>query len=477
MSENIYDLIIIGGGPGGYVAAIRGAQLGMSVAVVEKRDTLGGVCLNEGCIPSKALLDSSEHFAMARDKFANHGILIDPPRLDLARMMARKDDVVKKNTDGIAYLFKKNGITLLQGSGRIGGKDGDICTVAVLRTGLGAQGSRLRENLKTKRILLATGSSAVELPGLPFDGERIVTAREALSFAAVPEHLLVVGAGYIGLELGSVWLRLGAQVTVVEMLDKPLPSMDGQTADTLVRSLKKQGMKFLFGTRVNSAVSEGNSLKIATAGTAGEQELLCDKILVAVGRKPLLEDLGLEAAGVALDQSGRIRVDDNYQTSAAGIYAIGDLVDGPMLAHKASEEGVVFVERLHGEGSKVEYDYLPGVCYTWPEAASVGKTEEQLKTAGTEYSAGKFNFLANGRARCMDETDGFVKILAQKPSGRVLGIHIVGPRASDLIAEAVTAMTFGATAEDIAMTFHAHPTLAETMKEAALDVMKRAIHA
>jgi len=472
MSDKIYDLIIIGGGPGGYVAAIRGAQLGMSVAVVETRDTLGGVCLNEGCIPSKALLDSSEHFALARDKFANHGILIDPPRLDLARMMARKDDVVKKNTDGIAYLFKKNGITLLQGSGRLGGKEGEIRTVEVTMPGHGKP-----ETIKGKRILLATGSSAVELPGLPFDGERIVSAREALSFATVPEHLLVVGAGYIGLELGSVWLRLGANVTVVEMLDKPLPTMDGQTADTLVRSLKKQGMKFLFGTRVNSAVSEGNGLKVALSGTSGEQELLCDKLLVAVGRKPLVEDLGIKEAGISLDSTGKISVDENYQTSATGIYAIGDLIGGPMLAHKASEEGVVFAERLHGEGSKVEYEYLPGVCYTWPEAASVGKTEEQLKTEGTEYSVGKFNFLANGRARCMDETDGFVKILAQKPSGRVLGIHIVGPRASELIAEAVIAMTFGATAEDIAMTFHAHPTLVEAIKEAALDVMKRAIHA
>lgn len=476
MSEKTYDLIIIGGGPGGYVAAIRGAQLGMSVALVEKRDTFGGVCLNEGCIPSKALLDSSEHFAMARDKFAGHGILIDPPRLDLARMMARKDDVVKKNTDGIAYLLKKNGIALVQGSGRIGAKVGEFHTVEVINAGLGTRDSGLEEKIKGKQILLATGSRAVELPKLLFDGEKIVSAREALSFATVPEHLLVVGAGYIGLELGSVWLRLGAKVTIVEMLDKPLPTMDEQAADTLVRSLKKQGMKFLFGTRVNSAISKGTGLKVSTSGTSGEQEITCDRILVAVGRRPLIEGFGLEEATVTVDVSGRISVDENYQTSVAGIYAIGDLIHGPMLAHKASEEGVVFVERLHGEGAKVEYEYLPGVCYTWPEAASVGKTEEQLKSEGVAYSVGRFNFLANGRARCMDETDGFVKILAEQKSGRVLGIHIVGPRASDLIAEAVTAMTFGATAEDIAMTFHAHPTLAEAIKEAALDVMKRAIH-
>jgi len=471
MSDNIFDLIIIGGGPGGYVAAIRGAQLGMSVAVIEKRDTLGGVCLNEGCIPSKALLDSSEHFAMARDKFAGHGIMIDPPRLDLARMMARKDDVVKKNTDGIAYLFKKNGLTFIQGSGRIGAADGEFRSVEVTMPG-----HNKPESFKGKRILLATGSRAVELPGLKFDGKKIVSAREALAFTAVPEHLLVVGAGYIGLELGSVWLRLGAKVTVVEMLDKPLPTMDGQIADTLVRSLKKQGMQFLFSTRVNSAVNEGAGLKVALSGISGEQELFCDRILVAVGRRPLTEDLGLKEADIVPDSTGRISVNENYQTSAAGIYAIGDLISGPMLAHKASEEGVVCVERLHGEGSTVEYEYLPGVCYTWPEAASAGKTEEQLKAEGVAYSVGRFNFLANGRARCMDETDGFVKILAQLQTGRILGVHIVGPRASDLIAEAVTAMTFGATAEDIAMTFHAHPTLAETIKEAALDVAKRAIH-
>lgn len=472
MADKIFDLIIIGGGPGGYVAAIRGAQLGMSVAVVEKRETLGGVCLNEGCIPSKALLDSSELFALARDRFALHGILVDPPRLDLAKMMARKDDVVKKNTDGIAWLFKKNAITLVQGSGRIGSKKGDAFSVEVTPAGHGKL-----ETLLGRRILLATGSRAVELPGLPFDGERIVSAREALSFGTVPEHLLVIGAGYIGLELGSVWLRLGAKVTVVEMLEKPLPTMDGQTADTLVRALKKQGMKFLFGTRVTAAVREGAGLKVSLTGSSGDQEMLCERLLVAVGRRVLVDGLGLETAGIALDSSGRISVDENFQTAAAGIYALGDLTGGPMLAHKASEEGVVFAERLHGEGSKVEYEYLPGICYTWPEAAAVGKTEEQLKSEGTAYSVGRFNFLANGRARCMDESDGFVKILAQKQSGRVLGVHIVGPRASDLIAEAVTAMTFGATAEDIAMTFHAHPTLSEAVREAALDVMKRAIHA
>ncbi len=470
MSGQIYDLIIIGGGPGGYVAAIRASQLGFKCVVVEERATLGGVCLNEGCIPSKALLDSSEHFAMARDKFASHGILIDPPRLDLATMLARKEEVVRKNTDGIAFLFRKNGIELVTGRGRLAVKDGELQVVSIA----GDDGVRL---LHGKRVLLATGSRAVELPMLPFDGEVVVSAREALSFPVVPEHLVVIGAGYIGLELGSVWRRLGAQVTVVETLAKPLPSMDGQAADTLVRSLKKQGVKFLMETRLTAGRREGDRMVLSLEGPAGSSELSADRVLVAVGRRPLTEGVGLEEAGVLLDDGGRIRVDADYMTTVPGVYAIGDLVPGPMLAHKASEEGVVFAERLAGEGSMVEYDYLPGVCYTWPEAASVGKTEEQLKRDGVEYAVGKFAFLASGRARCMDETDGFVKLLADKGSGRILGVHIVGPRGSELIAEGVTAMTFGATAEDLAMTFHAHPTLAEAIKEAAMAAVGKAIHA
>jgi dihydrolipoamide dehydrogenase len=482
MSAEIYDLIIIGGGPGGYVAAIRASQLGMKTALVEARDVLGGVCTNEGCIPSKALLDSSELFALARDKFGRHGIVIEPPRLDLGRMMARKDEVVKKNTDGIAFLCKKNGITVVSGHGRLAGKNGELQTVAVDALGsdplgpkgLGAQGETVM--LTGKRVLLAAGSTAVELPFLPFDGETVVSAREALCFAAVPEHLVVIGAGFIGLELGSVWRRLGAQVTVVEMLAKPLPTMDGQAADALVRTLKKQGMKFLLETGVKSGMVQDGRVHLTVAGVSGTEELVCDRVLVAVGRRPLTDGLGLAEAGVALDKTGRVIVDDNYRTTVEGVYAIGDLVAGPMLAHKASEEGIVCAERFHGEKSRVEYEYLPGVCYTWPEAASVGQTEEQLQQAGVEYAAGRFNFLANGRARCMDETDGFVKILAARENGRILGVHIVGPRASDLIAEAVTAMTFGGTAQDLAMTFHAHPTLSEALKEAALDVMKRAIH-
>jgi dihydrolipoamide dehydrogenase len=406
---------------------------------------------------------------MARDKFASHGIVIEPPRLDLARMLARKDEVVKKNTDGIAFLCRKNRIDVVTGRGRLAGRVGEVQTVSVDT----AAGQQL---LAGKRVLLATGSRAVELPFLPFDGNLVVSAREALTFETVPEQLVVVGAGFIGLELGSVWRRLGAQVTVVETLARPLPSMDGQAADALVRALKKQGVKFLLETRVTAAERQGERLRLSLEGPAGSSDLVCDRVLVAVGRRPLLDGLGLEDAGVALDESGRIRVDENFMTSAVGIHAIGDLIPGPMLAHKASEEGVVFAERLAGEAAVVEYDYLPGVCYTWPEAASVGQTEEQVKGAGIDYVVGRFSFLANGRARCMDETDGFVKVLADKASGRLLGVHIVGPRASDLIAEAVTAMSFGGTAEDIGMIFHAHPTLSEALKEAALDAGGKAIH-
>ncbi|HEY6837208.1 MAG TPA: dihydrolipoyl dehydrogenase [Geobacteraceae bacterium] len=470
MAEELYDLIIIGAGPGGYVAAIRAAQLGMKVAVVEKRESLGGVCLNEGCIPSKALLDSSELFALARDGFAAHGITVDPPRLDLAQMMARKADVVKKLTDGIVFLFKKNGVERVQGTARLKGKTGgETHTVEVTRNGESLQ-------LQGKRILLATGSEAVEIPTLPFDGETVVSAREALSFGAVPKHLMVVGAGYIGLELGSVWRRLGSRVTVVEMLPRMLPNTDGQVADTLMRSLKKQGIAFRMGTKVASMEKQGERLLVTVATDDATEQFECDKILVAAGRRAVTAGLGMEAVGVALDDKGRVKVDENFETNIPGIYAIGDLIPGPMLAHKAMEEGVAFAERLSGEASVVEYDFVPGIVYTWPEAASVGKTEEELKNGGIAYNSGRFPFMANGRAKCMGETDGFVKILAHKENGRVLGVHIVGPRASDMIAEAVTVMTYGGSALDIALTFHAHPTLSEAMKEAALDVEKRAIH-
>jgi len=469
MSEEIFDLIIIGAGPGGYVAAVRGAQLGMKVAVVEKRDTLGGVCLNEGCIPSKALLDSSELYHLARHRFAGHGIEISAPILNLGQMMARKDDVVKKLTDGVAYLFKKNKILSFTGEARLlgAGKDG-VHQVEVS----GAAGARLAG----RKVLLATGSEAVPLPGLPFDGESVVSAREALSFSEVPEHLLVVGGGYIGLELGSVWLRLGAQVTVVEMLPRLIAGSDGQIADTLMRSLKKQGMRFTMGAKVTGVEKREGRLAAQVEVEGGAQEIVCDKVLVAVGRRPVTAGLDLEKLGLKMEQ-GRIAVDVDYLTSVPGIYAIGDLIAGPMLAHKAMDEGAVCVERMKGEPSLVEYGCIPGICYTWPEAASVGKTEEALKQEGVSYKSGKFSFIANGRARCMDETDGFVKVLAESEGGRLLGVHIIGPRASDMIAEAVTVMAFGGSGEDIALTMHAHPTLSEAFREAALDLDKRAIHA
>ena len=472
MSEESYDLVVIGAGPGGYVAAIRAAQLGMKVAVVEKRPELGGVCLNEGCIPSKALLDSSELFALARDRFSGHGIHIEPPKLNLAQMLSRKDDVVKKLTDGVAFLFKKNKVERLQGTARLTGtKESGDHTVEVTAS------DGTVTTVTGKRVLLATGSEAATVPGITFDGKLVVSAREALSFDRVPEHLAVIGAGYIGLELGSVWRRLGARVTVIEMLPKMLPATDGQASDTLMRSLKKQGITFRMESKVSRVTIEGERVVLAVSGPGGEESLECDRVLVAAGRRPLTGGLDLDSTGVRLDAGGRIEVDADYQTSAPGVYAIGDLIAGPMLAHKAMEEGAVFAERLAGQASVVEYDFLPGICYTWPEVAGVGRTEEQLKSEGVPYSVGKFPFMANGRAKCMDETEGFVKILAQKESGRVLGVHVVGPRASDMIAEAVTVMTYGGTAEDVAMTFHAHPTLSEAVKEAALDVLKRAIHA
>lgn len=486
--KELFDLIVIGAGPGGYVAAIRAAQLGMKVAVVEKRSTLGGVCLNEGCIPSKALLDSSELFSMARDRFGLHGITVEPPLLDLAAMMRRKDDVVKKLTDGIVYLFKKNEITLFSGSALLKGPDNQGVQEVVVRTAgqltLPDGGSQPRNNegadtqlLRGKRVLLATGSEAVALPSVSFDGQVIVSAREALSFDRLPEHLIVAGGGYIGLELGSVWRRLGAQVTVIEMLPRILPTMDRQSADTLYRSLRKQGIQFKLGTRITGVRRIGAKAIVQFNDGSGSEEIDCDRVLVAVGRRPLTAGIGLEDLGVTCDEKGRVVVDAEYRSTVPGIYAVGDLVAGPMLAHKASEEGVVCVERMAGQHSIVEYDYIPAACYTWPEAASVGQSEEQLKEAGILYRSGKFNFMALGRARCMDETEGFVKILAHAETDRVLGVHIVGPRASDLIAEAVAVMSFGGTARDIALTCHAHPTLPEAIREAALDVHKEAIHA
>ena len=471
MSEEVFDLIVLGSGPGGYVAAIRASQLGMKVVVVEPRATMGGVCLNEGCIPSKALLDSSEHFSMARDKFASHGVIVNPPTLDLATMLARKNDVVKKLTDGIAYLFKKNKVQVINGYGKImRPQAGEPHTVEVTCNGTAMA-------VKGKRVLLATGGAPVEVPTLPFDGKIIVSSKDALGFTAVPEHLIVVGAGYIGLELGSVWRRLGAKVTVVEMLSQMLPFTDSEVTDTLMKILKKQGIVFRMGTSVSSVEIKNNKAIVGLTIGDKTEMVECDKILVAIGRKPVTTGLGLEEAGIVVNEKGRVEVDENYETSVTGIYAVGDLIPGPLLAHKASEEGVVFAERIAGKNASVNYDTIPGIAYTWPEAASVGKTEQTLKEEQIPYKVGKFNFMANGRARCMDETDGFVKILAHQESDKVLGIHIVGPRASDMIAEGVAVMSYGGTSHDIAAMFHAHPTLAEAIKEAALDVHKSAIHA
>lgn len=486
MSETTYDLIVIGAGPGGYVAAIRAAQLRMKVLVVEKRASLGGVCLNEGCIPSKALLDSSELFAQARDKFALHGITIPAPLLDLDAMMSRKRDVVKKLTDGIAYLFKRNEVERLHGSAVLAGCTPEgLWRVEVVLANAPPAVEGQQSLLDTPpaalvftapKVLLATGSEAIPLAGIPFDGQVIVSAREALEFERVPEHLVVAGGGYIGLEMASVWRRLGAQVTVMEMLPQILPNMDRQAADTLYRSLRKQGIQFKLGTRITGVRRIGAKAIVQFNDGTGSEEVDCDRVLVAVGRRAVTVGLGMEDA-VKRDEKGRLVVDESFQTSLPGVYAIGDLIAGPMLAHKASEEGVACVERMAGQAAVVEYDYIPGVCYTWPEAASVGLTEEQLKEAGISYRSGRFNFAALGRARCMDETEGFVKVLAHLETDRVLGVHIIGPRASELIAEAVSVMSFGGTARDIALMCHAHPTLAEGLKEAALDVHKEAIHA
>jgi dihydrolipoamide dehydrogenase len=450
-----FDVIIIGSGPGGYVCAIRAAQLGMKVACVEKRATLGGTCLNIGCIPSKALLQSSEEYHHAAHALKDHGVLVDSVKLDLARMQARKSEVVTANVKGVEFLFRKNKVTWLKGTGRIV----EPRRVEVDGTSYDA-----------KHIVIATGSESVPLPGVEVDEKQVVTSTGGLELDKVPGHLVVIGGGYIGLELGSVWRRLGAQVTVVEFLDRIVPTMDGEIAKSFERILARQGIKFRLGTKVTGA-RKGNDGVTLTLEPGGE--LRADIVLLSIGRRPYTEGIGDD---IARDERGRIKTDGHYATNVPGIYAIGDAIAGPMLAHKAEEEGVALAEQLAGQAGHVNYSVIPGIVYTWPEVAAVGQTEEELKAAGVAYNIGKFPFTANGRARAMGDTDGYVKLLADKTTDRLLGAHIIGPDAGTLIAELATAMEFGASAEDVARTCHAHPTLSEAVKEAALAVSGRALH-
>ncbi|MGE3712922.1 MAG: dihydrolipoyl dehydrogenase [Alphaproteobacteria bacterium] len=458
-----YDLVVIGGGPGGYVAAIRAAQLGMKVACVEKRGALGGTCLNVGCIPSKALLNSSEKFDDAKNHFAEYGIKAKV-ELDLPGMMAQKDKAVKGLTQGIEMLFKKNKVDYVKGTGSIKGAS------EVLVNG--------KDSLKTRNILIATGSDVMSLPGVDVDERHIVSSTGALELSEVPEHMVVIGGGVIGLELGSVWRRLGAEVTVVEFLDRIGGPMDAEVAKNFQRVLEKQGIKFKLGTKVTAAKKAAKKVTLTMEPAKGgsTETIDADVVLVSIGRKPYTEGLGLKEVGVKLDERGRVDVDSHYQTNVKGIYAIGDVIKGPMLAHKAEDEGVVVAEMIAGQKSHVYYDAIPSVVYTWPEVASVGKTEEELKTAGVKYKAGKFPFMANSRARAVGYAEGFVKILADEKTDTVLGVHIIGPFAGTMIAEAGLAMEYGASSEDIARTCHAHPTHNEAVKEAALAVLGRAIH-
>ena len=462
-----YDLVVIGTGPGGYVCAIRAAQLGLKVAVVEKRATHGGTCLNVGCIPSKALLHASELFEEAGHGFAAMGIGVEP-KLDLSRMLDFKDEGVDGNVKGVEFLLKKNKVDVVFGTGTI-----------VAAGKVAVKGNDGKDTtLETKAIVIATGSDVTPLPGVTIDEKRIVSSTGALDLETVPKHLVVVGAGVIGLELGSVWRRLGSKVTVVEYLDRILPGMDLEVAKQFQRILAKQGMTFRLSSKVAAVDTTGEGVTVTVEPAAGgeSQKIEADVVLVAIGRRPYTEGLGLAEAGVALDQRGRVVIDQHFATNVPGIYAIGDVVAGPMLAHKAEDEGVAVAEILAGQAGHVNYDAIPGVVYTYPEVAAVGKTEEELKEAGVAYKVGKFPFLANGRAKVNRTTDGFVKVLADAKTDRVLGVHIIGATAGEMIHEAVIAMEFGASAEDIARSTHAHPTLSEAVKEAAMAVDGRAVH-
>ena len=463
-----YDLVVIGTGPGGYVCAIRAAQLGMKVAVIEKNATLGGTCLNIGCMPSKALLHASEMFEEAAHSFAKMGVSVGAPKLDLPSMMNFKQQGIDGNVKGVEFLMKKNKIDVIHGKGKILGAGKVEVSGADGKTQL----------VETKNIVIATGSDIARLKGIEIDEKRIVSSTGALSLDKVPGKLLIIGAGVIGLELGSVWHRLGAEVTVVEFLDRILPGMDGEIARQFQRLLEKQGFKFRLGAKVTGVDTSGKTLvaKIESASGGAQETLEADVVLVCIGRVPYTEGLGLQEAGVGVDNRGRVQIDPHFSTNVKGIYAIGDVVAGPMLAHKAEDEGVAVAEIIAGQAGHVNYDVIPGVVYTTPEVAAVGKTEEELKQAGTAYTSGKFPFTANGRSKVNQTTDGFVKVLADAKSDRVLGVHIIGIEAGEMIHEAAVLMEFGGSAEDLARTCHAHPTRSEAIKEAALAVGKRAIH-
>ena len=463
-----FDLIVIGSGPGGYVAAIRAAQLGLKTALVEKTKTLGGTCLNIGCIPSKALLNSSHHFSFAQKEAAAHGVVLGDVRLDLPTMLKRKDRTVAQLTGGVAFLMKKNKVSVFEGTGTITAPG----KVAI------ALNNGTAEELDAKHIIIATGSVPIDLPSMPVDGQTSVTSTEALSFDRVPEKLVVIGGGAIGLELGSVWARLGAQVTVVEFLPHLAPGFDLELAKELQKSLEKEGLKFLLETKVNGIdIADGRATVRATAKDGKEVTLEADKVLVAVGRRAFLGGVAPDSLGLALDERKRVKVDGHYHTNIPGIYAIGDVIAGPMLAHKAEEEGIACVERIAGKAGHVDYDVIPGVIYTHPEVATVGLSEEQAREKGLDVKIGKFPFRANGRALASDSAEGFVKLVADAKTDRLLGAHVICPAAGELIQEAVSVMEFGGSSEDLGRTVHAHPTLSEAVKEAALAVEKRAIHA
>jgi dihydrolipoamide dehydrogenase len=463
VAEAKHDLVVIGSGPGGYVAAIRAAQLGLNVGCIETEPALGGTCLRVGCIPSKALLESSERYHETKEALAPHGVLVQSVSLDLPVMLKRKDEIVRGLTGGVDMLFKKNKVTRYTGRGRFLGAGRVI-----------VEGGAQPATLEAKNILIATGSKSASLPGVTVDGDRVGTSTEALAYAQVPQHLAVIGAGYIGLEMGSVWLRLGAKVTVIEYLDRILPGMDAEIAAEALRLFKRQGMEFRLGQKVTGARADG---KGAIVECEGQPPLPADRVLLAVGRVPNTDGLGLEAVGITPDARGRIPVDEHYRTTAEGVYAVGDVIGGAMLAHKASEEGVACVEWIATGYGHVNYEAIPGVVYTQPEIATVGRTEEELTAEGRAFKKGVFFFRGIARSRALGQTDGRVKILADQATDRILGVHIIGPRAGDLIAEMVAAIEFGASSEDIARICHAHPTLSEAVKEAALAVDGRTIHA